>query len=324
MRELIIRENEAGQRLDHFLKKYLREAPDSFLYRMLRKKNIKRNGAKTEGGAKLAAGDRITLYLSEETIEKFRGRGAVRPAGETANPLSGSVLYAGGGVLALNKPAGMLTQGDGSGMSLADYVPDLALSMGLIAEEDLRAFRPAPVNRLDRNTSGIVLSGTTLSVLQLLSQEIRSRHIKKEYLVLAEGSADLDGVFRARYVRDSAENRARVLPFEEGGPGQEILTGFTVLAKGEGVSLIKADLITGRSHQIRAHLRALGHPVCGDPKYGSGKTRDAGRQMLHAWRVTFPEREPFPEHLAGRTITAPLPEDMARAARRYGIAEGVF
>ena len=325
MREIVIAGGEAGQRLDKFLRKYLREASPSFIYRMLRKKNITRNGRKAEGSDLTAEGDRIRFYFSEETFLKFRGTSISENAAAPKLP-DACVLYADTDFLVLNKPAGYLTQPDGGDVpALSDGLTDLLLGRGLVKEEDLRAFRPAPVNRLDRNTSGIVLAGVSLGGSQILSALIKERSLKKEYLVLVEGDADLRGVKKAHYQKDRKNNLVSIRPvMADDPPASVIVTSFAAIGRTEEASLLKAELITGRSHQIRAHLKYLGHPVIGDRKYGAGPSHGAGRQMLHAFRVTFPEDARLKgSGLYGRAITAPPPEDMRRVMASYGL-DGMF
>ena len=171
MREIIIKENEAGQRLDKFLKKYMKEAPASFFYKMLRKKNIVLNGKKAGGNEKLAVGDRVKLFLSDDTISKFSGEAPEKrkadkeKAGGGAMELPLEIIYEDSQIMLLNKPAGMLSQKAGkTDVSMVEAVQEYLLRSGQITEEELRTFRPSVCNRLDRNTSG------------LITQERRLRH----------------------------------------------------------------------------------------------------------------------------------------------------
>jgi len=320
MQEIVIAGTEAGQRLDKFLRKYLHEASSAFIYRMLRKKNITRNGRKAEGSDMVSEGDCIRFYFSDETFLKLRGTATAENAAAPMLP-DASVLYADADFLALSKPAGYLTQPDGGEVpAISDGLPDLLLKKGLVKAEDLRAFRPSPVNRLDRNTSGIVLAGVSLRGSQILSALIREREVKKEYLVLVEGEADLQGVKKAHYQKDRKNNLVSIRAAAPDDPPESmIVTSFAVIGRTKEASLLKAELITGRSHQIRAHLKYLGHPVIGDRKYGNGPAHGAKRQMLHAFRVTFPKNAVLADTgLYGRTITAPPPEDMRRVMASYG------
>lgn len=324
MQTLIITNEEAGQRFDKFLKKYLREAPPGFLYKMLRKKNIKLNGAKAEGKEILREGDSVSFYLSDETLEKFRGS----PVSVSAQP-GGKVpgfLVNREGILILNKPAGMLVQPDGSSaVSVADALPGWLLAGGFLTEEDLRAFRPAPANRIDRNTSGIVLCGTTLNGLRVLSDAIRERRIAKTYFVLAGGTVPEDGIYTAWAEKDAGTNTVRV--HDHPGEGmKEMITGIRLVSWSPSVSLFEIDLVTGRPHQIRSHLKHLHAFTAGDRKYGDPALNrtlasrfGTDRQLLHAYSVTFPEDFPAGT-LAGKTVRAPLPDDFRRVMDAYGLS----
>ena len=180
MRDLTIGKNEAGQRMDKYLKKYFPEAGSGFLYKMLRKKNILLNEKKADGKEMLKQGDRIRLYLAEETIEKFRG-GQMKPAvsGRKTSDIKLDVIYEDDHVAIVNKPAGMLSQkAKPSDLSLVEYFQQYLLETGAISEQELETFHPAPCNRLDRNTSGLVLCGKSLAGLQALSEALKLRTLK--------------------------------------------------------------------------------------------------------------------------------------------------
>ena len=178
MREITIGTNEAGQRLDKFLAKYLRQAGKSFLYKMIRKKNITLNGKRCEGAEKLAEGDVVRLFLSEETIEKFSGPqpAAVKTFAEVSVALD--ILYEDDDILLFNKPVGMLSQqGEGGEASAVEYLIQYLLRTGAVTKEELKSFRPSVCNRLDRNTSGILTAGKSLQGLQFLSRLFQERSI---------------------------------------------------------------------------------------------------------------------------------------------------
>lgn len=372
MKELIIQKNEAGQRLDKFLRKYLQEAPGSFLYKMLRKKNITLNGKKASGSEHLSEGDTVKLFLSDETIAKFHKRSEFlmgtplknnpvrkdeadslennknrlkkskernNAQGRMYGPKDSSgrrksecldIVYEDDDIIAVNKPAGMLCQMDSRNVeSLAELLVRQLVLDGKLTEEDLRAFRPAPVNRLDRNTSGIVLCGKSLQGLQFLSGIIHDRTVKKEYLALTSGhfgSLQKYAEETVYFEKDQKRNRVHLYP--KPGPGRGVMkTGFCPLAYGRDATLVRVHLITGKTHQIRAHLSYLGHPILGDPKYGDPE-RNAElqsrchirRQMLHAYQVTFPELTGGFSRLSGKTIQADPPKDMQQAETVLGIA----
>ena len=326
MREIRIGEQEAGQRLDKFLGKYMGLAPKGFLYKMLRKKNITLNGKRADGGEKLAAGDQIRLFLAEETVEKFTDqRTPAVPAEQGAEKPPFSVIYEDQDILILNKPWGMLTQKAApSDLSLNEYMTDWLLASGRLSQEALRRQRPSVCNRLDRNTSGIVTAGITLKGLQGLSRILKDRSCGKWYWALVWGEISQPRQIRG-YLRKEAGNRAQILS----GPGEgtrPVETAYRPLARGGGCTLLEVHLITGRSHQIRAQLSAEGHFIIGDPKYGRPEINQrfeerfglAG-QLLHAGRFAMPDQDcPFPG-LAGRVFQAPLEERFSRVLDGLGI-----
>ena len=183
MKEFIINDNEAGQRFDKYLAKLLREAPKSFFYKMMRKKNIILNGKKATGNEKLLSGDHVKLFLSDETFEKFSGS---VPAPRAKHSLD--IVYEDEHILLINKPSGMLSQpADDGTPSLVEYLTSYLLENGSLTEEELRTFRPSVCNRLDRNTTGLIAAGKSLPGLQELSGMFKSRNLHKYYLCLVEG-----------------------------------------------------------------------------------------------------------------------------------------
>ena len=331
MRELLVTPSDSGGRLDKYLGKYLDRAPKSFLYRMLRKKNITLNGKRAAGSEQLCDGDRICLYLAEDTIDGFRSeerRGAAERKAEAGTAKIPDVLYEDGDVVFFAKPAGLLTQSDRSGdLSLADLLLSYLAGSG---HGSFGNFRPSPAHRLDRNTSGVVMCGKTLRGQQALSEAIRERTVRKFYLAAVYGCVKSGGRREISFRKDSASNRV-VLTDEPGA--ERMITSYEAVCVSDGgetvipVSLLSVELITGKPHQIRAHLAALGHPVLGDPKYGdpivnrSMKGIGIRRQMLHAFRVTFPGDLPGLPGLSGLTVTAPLPDDMKHALNRLNLTE---
>lgn len=308
-------------------------APTGFLYRMLRKKNITVDGKKAEGRHLLAEGEAVRLYFSDETIRKFQAKESAEAARFTEDvfrQFENRVLFLDGDILAFDKPAGMPVQrtdprrtakrasGETADYSLAELLPEYLLWKGKYSGADFEAFRPAPANRLDRNTSGIVLCGISLPALQYLAEVLRGRVLKKYYLAVVCGRMESTGILEGWYARDAHRNEAVVYP--KNGEGRErILTGFETVAAGDRFSLVRAELITGRTHQIRAHLKSLGHPVAGDPKYGIPSEnaylrRACGvqRQLLHAAEVHFPDGDGFGDTYRNLVIRAPLPDDLLR------------
>ena len=329
MREIVIEKNEAGQRLDKFLAKYMNEAAKSFFYKMMRKKNITLNGKKCEGNEKLAEGDVVKLFLAEDTIEKFSSVQV-----QAVRKVNLDILYEDDEIILVNKPAGMLSQkAKETDESLVEYLIDYLLGSGKLTESGLRAFRPSVCNRLDRNTSGIVAAGKSLSGLQMLSGVFKDRSIHKYYQCLVSGEIRDVKTVDGWLLKDEKKNQVRILTEAEakrfGGRGgdeepKRIRTKYEPIATDGRFTLLKVTLLTGRSHQIRAHLASLGHPIVGDFKYGGvSKVNPSGRtvkyQLLHSYRLEFPKlAEPF-AYLSGRVFEAPLPGYFGSVLKETGI-----
>ena len=323
MKEFRIKKNEAGQRFDKYLAKLLPCAPKSFLYRMLRKKNIVLNGGKAQGPEIIREGDLVRLFLADDTFDKFSKRpdteNSLSPENErlltSVKPAFDSPVYADHDVMLINKPCGILSQKAGKDdASLNEFLLRWWLAWGDGTEEDIRTFRPAVMNRLDRNTTGIVLCGLSLPGEQFLAEILRDRSAKKVYRTLVFGCPE-DGVFTAWHQLSGKDGLVRISDGQTQGASQ-IRTGIRTIARRNGMAYLEIDLLTGKKHQIRAHLAHLGFPVAGDGKYGSReKNRELRKrfglrsQLLHAYRFSFPEQvEGRFAYLAGRSFTAPLPD----------------
>ncbi len=325
----MIEKNEAGQRLDKFLAKYMNEASKSFFYKMMRKKNITLNGKKCEGNEKLAEGDVVKLFLAEDTIEKFSSVQV-----QEVKKVDLDILYEDDEIILVNKPAGMLSQkARETDESLVEYLIDYLLESGKLTENGLRAFRPSVCNRLDRNTSGIVAAGKSLAGLQMLSGVFKDRSIHKYYQCLVSGEIRDVKTVDGWLLKDEKKNQVRILTEAEakrfGGRGgdeepKRIRTKYEPIATDGRFTLLRVTLLTGRSHQIRAHLASLGHPIVGDSKYGGvSKVSSSGRtvkyQLLHSYRLEFPKlAEPF-AYLSGKVFEAPMPGYFGSVLKETGI-----
>lgn len=302
MKELTIGKNEKGQRLDKFLQKYLKEASKGFLYKMLRKKNITLNGKKAQGNEMLEEGDMVKLFLSDETVAKFQGeREAVRyPVTDL------DIIYEDEDVVLINKKAGMLSQKAApQDVSLVEYF------LGYLQEkgewEPNQPFTPGICNRLDRNTSGMVVAGKSLQGLQKMSALIKDRTLEKYYLTIVQGKMTCADTVKGYLVKDEKSNKVRVLSKECAGSAY-IETRYKPLAQNDRYTLLQVQLITGKTHQIRSHLASIGHPVAGDVKYGGTPLKGWKWFLLHAEKIVFPHLEGEWERFDGKTFTAPLPD----------------
>ena len=309
MKEIIISQNEAGQRLDKFLKKYLAKAPGSFLYKMLRKKNIVLNGKKATGNEKLGVGDSVKLFLADDTIGKFAGLAPIKEEYQVSVDLD--IIYEDANVLFINKPAGMLSQKAAKDdVSMVEHVIAYLLAEGSITQEELRTFRPSICNRLDRNTSGLIVAGKSLIGLQAMARLFKDRTLKKYYLCFVKGEIRRREHIYGYLAKNEKTNKVTI---EEAGD-TPIETEYVPIAYNQEMTLLKVHLITGRTHKIRAHLASKGHPLLGDYKYGdAGWNRQfkeryqASAQQLHAYQMELPRMEAPLDELSGMTFTAKVP-----------------
>lgn len=319
MKQFLIGENEAGQRFDKYLGKLMKAAPKSFFYRMLRKKNITLNRKKADGHEILQKGDEVQLFLSEETFEKFH---AADPVKRASFPLD--ILYEDADVILINKPAGMLSQPSADHTpSLVEYLTGYLLDKGALTETELQTFHPSVCNRLDRNTSGIVAAGKSLAGLQQLSAVFHDRTVHKDYLCLVWGVMGQKKNIKGYLQKDTKYNKVTVSPFP-GDAALPIETSYTPVGTNGEVTLLQVRLITGRSHQIRAHLASIGHPILGDTKYqmterATNRKLFCRHQLLHAYRLEFPELSGRLAHLSGKVFLAEPPEEFRKAAEAEGL-----
>lgn len=318
MKEFIINENEAGQRFDKYLAKLLREAPKSFFYKMMRKKNITLNGKKATGNEKLLSGDHVKLFLSDETFQKFSGNTLAPRAHHDLD-----LIYEDENILLINKPAGMLSQpADDGTPSLVEYLTGYLLEEGALTEADLKTFRPSVCNRLDRNTSGLIAAGKSLSGLQELSGMFKSRELHKYYLCLVEGVLNEEKYIKGYLLKDQKSNKVTIYK-EKKENALPIETRYFPLGTNQKRTLLKVELITGRAHQIRAHLASEGHPVVGDSKYGKPEKKLNG-QLLHSFRMEFPSLTGKLFYLSGKMFTAPIPEIFLRTLKEEQLEESYY
>lgn len=310
MKELNVNSNEAGQRLDKLLGKYLNLAGKSFIYKMLRKKNITLNGKKCDGSEKLQEGDIVRLFLADETIEKFSEVKIQKVKQQKLH-----IIYEDAHILLVNKPAGMLSQkARDTDESLVEYIIDYLLASNQLSKEELRSFKPSICNRLDRNTSGLVVAGKTLPALQIMAEVFKDRSIHKYYQCVVKGMVNEKQVITGFLSKDELTNQVTIHPKEIPGSAA-IMTEYEPLKYIGQYTLLKVTLITGRTHQIRAHLSSIGHPILGDYKYGDPKLNEEVKrlyhiqsQMLHSYQVVFPNLPEPLEYLSGKTFTAELPK----------------
>lgn len=310
MREFIIGENEAGQRLDKYLKKILPNASTGFLYKMLRKKNITCNKAKMTGKEQLKKGDKVQVFFSEETITKFMQNPEILKAEyEQLKSLPMKdlrVVYEDEDILIADKPYNMLSQkAKDTDLSANEYLLGYLIRSGSLQLEGFASFRPSVCNRLDRNTTGLLLMGKSLNGSQTLSQMLKERTIRKFYRALVVGEVKEPAHLSGYLKKDEKTNQVTIFE-KEAKDAAYIETAYQPITLRNGVTELEIHLITGRTHQIRAHLASIGHPIIGDMKYGDAdvnhtyyESDHVTHQLLHAYRLEFPD---------GRIFTAPTPD----------------
>jgi len=323
MRELIVKELEAGQRLDKFLHKYLKEAPNSFLYKMMRKKNIVLNGKKVTGNEQIKEGDSVKLFLSDETIDKFTGKTLVNGSTElyckAYTDLKDIIIVSEyEDVLFVNKPAGVLSQqAKASDLSVNEWLIGYLLDKQIISEDDLKTFKPSVCNRLDRNTSGLLICSKTLLGSQEMARMLKDRSLHKFYRCMVHGKCELDGIYEAFLYKDDKSNKVTVYNDSESVPGnlkekvKSIKTGITSVDfyKNINCTELEIELFTGKTHQIRAQMEKLGFPLVGDVKYDGGKSNGKTEgQLLHAYRLVFPEMNKKLTYLSKKEIICDKPK----------------
>ena len=383
MGEITITAADAGRRLDKFLLAYLNNASRSFIYKLLRKKRIKLNGKRAEGGELLRDGDIIEFFLSRETLENCRKTQDIGsqkngptqkaadlavsqplPHGETLRPTTGGtvphgsqpigsapaftmpeIIFEDEHLLIINKPAGMPSHGGMKGKDAHLLARVLYYLRETGAYPVGATFTPALCNRLDVNTSGLVICGKNYQAIRAVNElfanvENVSKYeqtqfnptmtitcVEKEYLAVVDGELHGEATLYGQYHKDTATNTARVTMDVAGStahaaadthasdttvssPTPQVITAYKSLAVAKGRSLLSVSPITGRSHQIRAHLAAIGHPLSGDKKYGGKPTPYATAQLLHCMRITL--AQPILSYPTGITWTAPASESFKK------------
>lgn len=330
MKQIDVKENEAGQRLDKLLSKYLNKAPKSFIYKMLRKKNITLNDRKADGSEKTKLGDQVKIYLSDETFEKFSEQKVIAVSQEAKSGKKTSkleIVYEDDNILLMNKESGMLVQkASPKDYSLNDAMLDYLIEQGTVTEETLRTFKPSICNRLDRNTSGLVAAGKSLAGLQELSRMFKDRTMHKYYRCYVAGNVKSPSYVKGYLIKDEKNNQVTVLDkisnLDDKVEAKPIETEYRPIYAGEDYTLLEVRLITGRTHQIRAHLAYIGHPIIGDTKYGNKRVNEKYQkqcniksQLLHGYRLEFPELTGKLAYLSGKKFVAPVPKEFKRMER---------
>ena len=306
MKEIMIRTNDAGQRLDKFLTKAFPNLPQAMMYKSIRKKDIKLNGKRCEISTRLQEGDRLTMYLKDEFFQT-----APKEYDFLKAPLKLEIVYEDENLLLLDKKPGLIVHPDETYHfdSLIARVQHYLYQKGEYNPEAENAFAPALINRIDRNTGGIVMAAKNAETLRIMNQKVKDRELQKRYLCIVYGHMEQPEALLTGYLeKNEAQNRVYIS--QKPSPGaKSIRTKYRVLEEKSKFSLLEVELLTGRTHQIRAHLAAVGHPLAGDGKYGTNAVnRETGFrfQALYSYKLKFTFTTPagILEYLNGREATA--------------------
>ncbi len=287
MKELKIGKNDAGQRLDRFLAKAVPLLPASLAQKYIRLKRIKKNGQRANRDDRLAEGDVLQLYVNDEFFDTPSEENAYLTV--TAPKLS--IVYEDEHILLVDKKPGVAVHPhDGAeyGRTLIDHIQAYLYAKREWRPREENSFTPALCNRIDRNTGGIVIAAKTAEALRVMNQKIKDRELDKRYLAIVEGTPKpRQGVLKGYLFKDEKKNRVFVTETPQKG-SKSCETRYEVLQSRNGLSLVECELITGRTHQIRAQFAHAGHPLLGDGKYGKlEKNADRRYQALYSYKLSF-------------------------------------
>jgi len=305
LREYYITKNDSGQRLNKFLEKAVPRLSGGMMHKYLRLKRIKLNGKRTEAACRLAEGDRVQLYINDEYFEQVREEEAFR---RIKTPRL-TVVYEDENILLADKAPGMVVHADEKGDSdtLIAHIQAYLYQSGAWNPD----VAPALCNRIDRNTGGIVIAAKTAEALRILNDKIKEHELKKKYLCVVLGRPSPPKGRIENFLRRD-EKRKQVTLHDRPVPGAKTAkTLYRTLASTKELSLVECVLLTGRTHQIRAHMASIGCPILGDSKYGNNTANRELKlkyQALCAWELTMPHfNQPDFEFLSGKTFHAPKP-----------------
>ena len=287
MKEFTIGSNDAGQRLDRFLAKAVPLLPASLAQKYIRLKRVKCNGKRIDRDTRLNAGDVLQLYINDEFFDKPRQDNAYL----TVAAPKLNIVYEDENILLVDKRPGLAVHPhDGAeyGKTLIDHIQSYLYQKRQWRPREENAFTPALCNRIDRNTGGIVIAAKTAEALRVMNQKVKDRELDKRYLAIVEGTLKLrEGSLKGYLFKDAKKNRVFVTDTPQPG-SKTCQTNYKVLAVRDGLSLVECELITGRTHQIRAQFAHAGHPLLGDGKYGKlDKRFDRNYQALYSYKLRF-------------------------------------
>ena len=277
MREITVNGHDANQRLDKFITKYMPRLPVGMLYKGLRKNCVRVNGKHVKDGARmLCEGDVLALYFSDEFFETEQTF--------TASRSDIDVVYEDDNIILINKPAGLVVHSDDRGTddTLLSRMQSYLYKKGEYKPDSEHSFAPALCNRLDRNTSGIIIGAKNAEALRIMNEKIKKREVKKYYLAVAEGVTDAEGTITSRITR--GDKKVSISDAED---GKDAMLRYRTIAVKNNQSLIEVELMTGRTHQIRAQMAHIGHPLAGDKKYGAKTGQTRQKIQLASYKLYF-------------------------------------
>ncbi len=287
MKTVVINGNDAGQRLDKFLGKYCINMPQSLMYKAIRKKRIKVNGKKSEISYRLCDGDVVDMYINDEFFEQQEYNSSYRTLQPRLN-----IVYEDENIILMDKPVGLIVHDDDTEKvnTLLNHMKAYLYRKGDYNPDDENSFAPSLCNRIDRNTGGIVIAAKNAITLKVINDKIKSREIKKFYMCLVQGRLDKKAETLTGYlVKNTDQNRVYIHDTPQRN-GKSIATRYKVVLEGRLTSLVEVELLTGRTHQIRAHFASIGHPLAGDGKYGTNEfNKKVGMktQALYSYKLKF-------------------------------------
>ena len=287
MKTFTIGKNDAGQRLDKFVTKAAGNLPQALLYKYIRIKRIKVNGARAQISTRLCEGDVVDMYINDEFFAPKELKYDFMTASDKLN-----ILYEDENIMLLDKKVGLLSHPDDTEYNdtLISRVKKYLYKNGGYDPADENSFAPALVNRIDRNTGGIVIAAKNAESLRILNQKLKDREIEKYYLCVIHGTLEKkSGTLEGWLIKDESKNKVRVYSAPKEN-SKQIRTKYRIIDETDSLSLVEVELLTGRTHQIRAHFASIGHPLLGDGKYGTNAMNKAygyKKQFLYSFRLKF-------------------------------------